>query len=377
MCGLIHILDMFGALDRPGHVGGGRMVLRFLRSLHVAVVAVVAAATGAGAQAPPGVPSPRDALCIRLESQLAALDRGIVDPADSEQIRRYEEAANRQQFELDRTQAQARRMGCEGSGFFLFRGAQPPQCDELNNQIQRMRANLGRILADLQRLQSQREGPEERRRTILAALAQNDCGPQYRTVAPARPGGIFDTLFSGRVEDGNAPQQSSTYRTLCVRTCDGFYFPISYATTPNRFRDDERTCQRLCPAAEVVLFSHRNPGEEPAQAVSINGQLYTELPNAFRYRQEYNPACTCKPPGQSWAEALRHADDGSAGSDLAVPEERTRARPQVEAPKPATGRSGEADSRKTAPQDASAAPTPPPPGRRNVRTVGPQFIPAR
>ena len=41
-----------------------------------------------------------------------------------------------------------------------------------------------------------------------------------------------------------------TFRTICVRTCDGFYFPISYATSPDRFRDDEQTCQRMCPAAE-------------------------------------------------------------------------------------------------------------------------------
>ena len=46
--------------------------------------------------------------------------------------------------------------------------------------------------------------------------------------------------------------QSGTFRTLCVRTCDGFYFPISYATTPARFAEDERTCQRLCPAATVL-----------------------------------------------------------------------------------------------------------------------------
>src|SRR6266540_3435428 len=29
-----------------------------------------------------------------------------------------------------------------------------------------------------------------------------------------------------------------TYRTLCVRTCDGYYFPISYATNRSHFKTD-------------------------------------------------------------------------------------------------------------------------------------------
>ena len=84
----------------------------------------------AGAQSfpPPGVTlSARDQVCSRLEAQLSAADRGSNDPARAEQIRRYEDAANRQQSELDRTVAQSRRQGCEGSGFFqLFGGGAAP-----------------------------------------------------------------------------------------------------------------------------------------------------------------------------------------------------------------------------------------------------------
>ena len=62
-------------------------------------------------------------MCQRLEGQLAAIDRGAGgDPARAEQVRRYEEAASRQQGELDRMVAQSRRQGCEGTGFFLFGG---------------------------------------------------------------------------------------------------------------------------------------------------------------------------------------------------------------------------------------------------------------
>src|SRR5690242_11148780 len=56
--------------------------------------------------APPGAPS--NPICIRLEGQLASIDRGggSGDSIRDEQIRRYQEAASRQQAELDRVIAQ-------------------------------------------------------------------------------------------------------------------------------------------------------------------------------------------------------------------------------------------------------------------------------
>src|SRR5262245_51234716 len=72
------------------------------------------AATSASAQAPyPGAAgypgANRNPACSRLEAQLASLDRGNVDPARAEEIRRLEQIANRQQADLDRVNAQARR----------------------------------------------------------------------------------------------------------------------------------------------------------------------------------------------------------------------------------------------------------------------------
>ena len=385
------------------------MVPTLLRNL--AMVAGTLAASTILAQAQvyaPGSPpvSNQNPVCQRLETQLTAIDRGATDPARAEQTRRYEEAANKQQAELDRTMAQARRSGCEGSGFFqLFGAGQSAQCGPLNNQIQQMRASLDRILADLQRLQSagldyERDG---QRRMLLAALSRNDCGPQYRGAAQAstQPRGFFDTLFGSSSIFSPGPSQSSTYRTICVRTCDGFYFPISFATTPGHFRDDEQKCQRMCPAAEVMLFSHRNPGEEVTQATSINGRLYTELPNAFRYRQEFNAACSCKRPGDSWADALKHLEDRSTveRGDILITEERAKAmsqprdaqgRPLRPTAPNASGKPAAPGARPTeavaAPPETAGAPAGETPavikeggdsGKRSIRAVGPQFYPQR
>ena len=106
-------------------------------------------ATHALAQVPPGPPGPApqgapqaNPMCARLEGQLAAIDRGggSGDPARDEQIRRYQDAATRQQGELDRVTAQARRMGCDSSGFLSLFNNNSAQCGPVNNQIQQMRA---------------------------------------------------------------------------------------------------------------------------------------------------------------------------------------------------------------------------------------------
>jgi hypothetical protein len=325
---------------------------------------------------------------VRLESQLALIDRGATDPARADQIKRTDDAVRQQQAELDRLQAVARRNGCESSGFFLF-GGQPPQCSDINSQIQRVRGNLDRLNSDLQRLQGNTPDRADQRRAILTQLAQNDCGPQYRAMAPQRPQNFFEALFGGG-NAGPSPSpgifpggtdlpQAGTYRTLCVRTCDGFYFPVSFSTVPSRFPEDERTCQRTCPAAEVMLFTHRNPGEDVNQAVSVSGRAYRDLPNAFHYRQGVDATCSCRRPGQSWAEALGRDITVERG-DIVVTDERAKALAKPEAP----AKQSKHDARRTKgaepPPATQAAPAPAPPEQAEkgtIRSVGPQFLPPR
>ena len=359
---------------------------------------------------PPGVQGPRPmygptdrAACVRLEGALAQLDAPAAAPgADPEQTRRYEEAINRQRFELDQTIMQGRRLGCDsGNSFFIFGPQRPPQCDRLNDQIGRMRSNLDRMISELGTL---RGGGTDlnrdlQRRQLINQLAQNNCGPQYRQAAtppPQRQRGLLETLFGGggwreesTVEASplDLPGGGNTYRTLCVRTCDGFFFPISFATVPGRFGDDEQTCKRLCPAAETMLFAHRNPGEEVDQAVSISGTPYTQMPNAFKYRQAYSSSCSCRATGQSWAEALGVTrDETLQQGDILVTEQRAK---QMSQPRPIAGQQkGKGQSVGTTqpaeqpqpPQQPVAKEEPPPatvPGDRRVRTVGPQFYPVR
>src|SRR5580693_2760521 len=355
-------------------------------------------------QGAPPPPPPQGAavnpMCPRLEAQLATIDRGggTGDPARDEQIRRYQDAASKQQAELDRVTSQAKRMGCDSSGFFSLFNGQSAQCGPVNNQIQQMRANLDQITTSLERLRGGGLGGPDRdnqRRSVLLALAQNNCGPQYAN-ALQNSGNFLSNLFGNNNNPGPVPStdmgpQSGTYRTVCVRSCDGAFFPISFATVPARFPDDEKTCKALCPAAEATLFAYRNPGEDMNQAVSVGGQPYSALPNAFRFRQEFNPSCACKAPGQTWSDALKSIDDKAAAEqqgDIIVTEESAKKMSRAPTPKaaPATAKKG------AAPPATAGAPAPDasPPAEapatastgaagdnKQIRTVGPTFIPAR
>jgi hypothetical protein len=368
-----------------------------------ALFGAVALSVDASAQVNPGQPAQQGAavnpMCPRLEAQLATIDRGGGgDPAKEEQIRRYQDAAAKQQSELDRVTSQAKRMGCDSSGFFSLFSGQSAQCGPVNTQIQQMRANLEQITTSLERLRSGGLGGADRenqRRSVLAALAQNNCGPQYANAARG-PGSFLDNLF-GNNNNNNpvAPPsadlggQSGTYRTVCVRTCDGFYFPISFATVPARFPDDEKTCKNLCPASEASLYSYRNPGEDMNQAVSINGQSYASSPNAFRYRQEFNPSCACKAAGQTWSDALKTIDDKASAEqqgDIIVTEESAKKMSRAPSAKavPAAAKKGTAPAGTTATAPApeattagTAPATAPAADNKSIRSVGPTFIPAR
>jgi hypothetical protein len=337
--------------------------------------------------APPSAAASSNPICVRLESQLAALNQGAGDPARADQIRRTEDAIAKQQGDLDRTVAQAHKAGCAGQGFFALFSAFSPQCGPITSQIQQMRGSLDRMISDLEQLKNGNTGQEGQRRALIGQLAQNNCGAQYTAAANSwgGPQGFFDALFGGGtiISPGGDGAPSGTYHTVCVRACDGFYFPISYSTVPSRFADDARACQRQCPAAEAELYSFRNPGENMEQAVSVTGQPYTSLANAFRYRKEIIAGCSCRRPGQSWAEALKNADDPTTleSGDIVVTDQNAKALSQPKQPgKPTSATAPTQPGTVVAPPATPASPMASAgtdASKRSVRTVGPPFLPSQ
>jgi hypothetical protein len=74
-------------------------------------------------------------------------------------------------------------------------------------------------------------------------------------------------------------------QAFCVRTCDGRYFPVSGSDNQSR----AASCNSFCPASKTELFY----GGNIDHAATESGRPYSELPNAFRYRNEIVAGCTC------------------------------------------------------------------------------------
>jgi hypothetical protein len=116
------------------------------------------------------------------------------------------------------------------------------------------------------------------------------------------PGGFFSPTRPGWDEPAQHPEMITTYRTLCVRLCDGFYFPISPAAPQGRFARDADACSASC-GSEARLFYHPNVGGNVDTMVDLTGMAYSALPNAFKYRQALVSDCRCRP--QPWLDAER------------------------------------------------------------------------
>lgn len=89
--------------------------------------------------------------------------------------------------------------------------------------------------------------------------------------------------------------------TYCVRTCDGRYFPLPSAAGQSK----AQTCNSFCPASETKVFR----GGNIDSAVSENGRSYSDLPNAFRFRNELVNGCTCNGKDPVGLAQIRIEDD--------------------------------------------------------------------
>jgi hypothetical protein len=79
--------------------------------------------------------------------------------------------------------------------------------------------------------------------------------------------------------------ETGSLKTLCVRTCDGGFFPISQGAEPADFRRDARVCSMMCPGTQTELFYNSNMSETSEDMVSATtGKTYAKLKNAFAYR---------------------------------------------------------------------------------------------
>ncbi len=243
-------------------------------------------------------------VCRGIEAELATMSRG---PSARER-----QNAGRAAMEAQRLYAHMRSIGCERQAFLFFGQPAPAECGGYRTR-----------LAQLQAASRAAYAPDEgRRRQLMSMLVSYNCKtmPDARSV-PLTAGFLDDgTRRRGEIDssDIDRPRIESRIRSVggkavCVRTCDGYYFPLHVRGASLR-EDGDALCQSLCPAAETRIYF--KPGELEA-ARSSQGETYSELENAFRYRKTYDASCVCRRQGGAIGEdqpqLLSPLDQGAGG----------------------------------------------------------------
>lgn len=99
-------------------------------------------------------------------------------------------------------------------------------------------------------------------------------------------------------------------RSVCVRLCDGYFFPIGPITEKADIAGHEALCSGLCPGAPARLYIEPSGSDKIEDAISTkDGQPYSALPVAFRHAGTADNACTCRRPGQTHARLVSTLKD--------------------------------------------------------------------
>lgn len=276
------------------------------------------------------------ASCASLTSELRQLQSRGNRPSAGAQ--KWQTAKSQQQKALSAAERDFSYLGCNSNA--------SPQCQALSGKVQRMRSNLRAIDRQLAKAGGGSSGNQKRIRQVQAALKRQNCGaPASTRNAAANPNSgdaprsLLARLFNPQQTPAQTKQQGSaqstkkrtnssgkrripsggTFRTLCVRTCDGYFFPVSFATGKRQFANDAARCNEICPASETELYVYKNPGGDRSDMMSLAGDLYSEQPFADRYKSEFVEGCSCRLTGKAksrsgWTEV---SNPGASGRRIA------------------------------------------------------------
>lgn len=335
-------------------------------------------------------------VCRQLEAELASAGRY----GASTRAQRYDAAIDRQREQMAIARRQARDAGC---GYALS-GATVRQCAAINATLDRMVRNLD----TLERNRARLARPEQKRSrsAVLAALDANGCRetPQIEA-APLRD--MLTTFDEAAPTDGGGPFDADAppgerFRTLCVRSCDGYFYPMSNGATVTEFERDTRNCETSCPGTDMQIFYGPQGSEDVgAMRSTRTGEPYSTMPTAFMHQNVALPRpaqCGCgltkdyaiiagTPPAHAEEPAgpesggaaipvpgTTDTEDGAAEAAIAPAEPAVPAKPSsiifVPPPKGAT-------EPPPAPEISGPmeAPMPEAAPDRAVRVVGPEFLP--
>lgn len=319
--------------------------------------------------------------CVRLERKLASLKRG------GGGSKRYARAVIKQQKQIDKVRSSMRSRACTAKKRFFKREAHP-SCGNLRSTLKRMQKNL----AALKRRAGSTGGSSSERSKVRRAMRKAGCGSRKtiaeqifgeKKKAKRRRQAALDRkkLRTARKKQDRSfisgGRNFSGVRTVCVRTCDGYHFPINLSARQSTKQDQDEACTALCPGTQMELF-YQEEKNNPAENLisSVSGEPYYSLPNAFAYQESYNPSCACNYrllkrqsasvvdlPSQQTAAA----DSSGMTEPVTGPKLQTEAKKEPKQTEPKTEETGGTRPFAERPLDEN----------RQVRVIGEPFLPTQ
>ena len=286
--------------------------------------------------------------CRQLETELASMDRTRHSTA---QLRKYDVAMATQREEMRKARSLRLRAGCSRSLF----GGGSSECAALNAKMERMERNLEALRRKRSELSG--KGVDRARTRIEASLEANRCRDEIANGGQPhdedRNADLLNQILGGEARDSPLPEGLDEerdhvrrlpgpleatggrsvfvtipplpreFKTLCVRTCDGYFFPMSQASSLSDFDHDQKACEARCPGTDVYVYFHRAIGQKPADMVSsATGSPYSRLPTAYLFKKQGTPrpaGCDCN--AQRNFTILGGADSGEKTSPPPMPVE--------------------------------------------------------
>ena len=249
-------------------------------------------------------------ICDSLVEQLANTTEVF---GSTDQSRKYDSAIKAQADQIRSARSDMKRLGCSQGSVIVYGGANGVMCDKLASTLNQMENNLAQLSATKATLASG-YSQDGRRNDLMQSYKINRCASDVSEAdASVQTVSMSNELDMNRTSNaminvttpeplpqkieqprktlivvplGHASEDGSL-KTLCVRTCDGGFFPISQGADPKDFRRDARVCSMMCPGTETQLFYNDNASDKPEDMVSVStGNTYGELKRAFAYRDK-------------------------------------------------------------------------------------------
>jgi hypothetical protein len=83
-------------------------------------------------------------------------------------------------------------------------------------------------------------------------------------------------------------------RSVCVRTCDGYFFPVAALNHNSEISSHQASCDTLCPEAETKLFVMPAGSENIDEAAAARGgELYSQLVARIKASDAKPASCGC------------------------------------------------------------------------------------